>query len=104
MLSVFHDDSIGQIWMPPTNRRMVIELCDPDIYARQSTAVSEQTAHIPTLFIAVSGVAPSGEYDWTRTSLLSHSLRTNNASTTTSARRDFRDKWCKFSLVEEGCG
>lgn len=35
MLSVFHDDSINQIFMPPTNRTTVIEMYDPGSYARE---------------------------------------------------------------------
>ncbi|KAJ9112437.1 hypothetical protein QFC20_002225 [Naganishia adeliensis] len=45
LLSVFHDDSINQIFMPPTNRTTVIEMYDPGSYAPDWHLVANMAGH-----------------------------------------------------------
>ncbi|KAI5450010.1 hypothetical protein NCC49_003772 [Naganishia albida] len=45
MLSVFHDDSINQIYMPPSDRSTVIEIYDPGSYAPDWHLVANVVGH-----------------------------------------------------------
>ncbi|GHJ88405.1 hypothetical protein NliqN6_4807 [Naganishia liquefaciens] len=45
LISVFNDDSLNQIWMPPTNRTTVIELYDPGSYVPDWHLVANMIGH-----------------------------------------------------------
>lgn len=95
LLSVFHDDSMNQIFMPPTNRTTVIEMYDPGSYAREDEMTS-----FPALLVlnlrCHSRLAPCGKYGWT--SLLPHSFRSNRAATGQWACGDLRHGWCEYFI------